>query len=276
MPTHPQSRRAAVLGLFLSATAFAGQAQDTPLSPVNCLIEPEEIVRLAMPVAGIVAEVAIDRGDSVVAGDVVARLDTTLETIALSLARARAASEARIRSLEARLAFLESQASRMEEMAARNAISQTEATQSRLEADIARHELDEAMLAREIAAIEVEQAEALLEQRILRAPIGGVVVDRLLTRGEFRDTQSHIATIARLDTLRVEAFAPLRYHDRLRVGQEVTIRPEEPVGGAYPGIITVIDRVFDAATATFGLRVALPNPDLVLPAGLRCEVIFDR
>ena len=81
--------------------------------------------------------------------------------------------------------------------------------------------------------------------------------------------------LARLDMLRVEAFAPLRYHDRLHVGQQVTVHPEAPVGGAYAGTITVIDRVFDAATATFGLRVALPNAELALPAGLRCELHFD-
>ena len=269
------SRRTPVLAFGLCIAGAVATAQETALAPVNCLIEPEETVRLATPVAGIVAEVAIDRGDSVTAGDVVARLDTTLEAISLRLARSRAASEARIRSLEARLAFLEAQAGRIEEMAARNAISQTEATQARLEADIAQHELDEAILAREIARIEVEQAEAVLEQKVLRAPIDGVVIDRLLTRGEFRDTQSHIATIARLDMLRVEAFAPLRYHDRLHVGQRVTVHPEAPVGGAYAGTITVIDRVFDAATGTFGLRVALPNAELALPAGLRCELHFD-
>jgi len=97
----------------------------------------------------------------------------------------------------------------------------------------------------------------------------------LLSRGEYRDTQAHIATIARLDVLRVEAFAPLRYYDQLAVGMRVTIHPEDPVGGAWPATVTVIDRVFDAATATFGLRMALQNLDLALPAGLRCEVHFD-
>ena len=259
-----------MLSLVLAGPAAAADA----LAPVSCLVEPDEVVRLTTPVAGIVAEVAVDRGDAVVAGQVIARLDTTLESIALAMAETRAASDARIRAAEARLAFLTAQADRAEELLTRNAISQTEARQARLEADVARHDLDEAHLARRLALVEAEQAAAVLDQKVLRAPIDGVVVERMLTRGEYRDPQSQIATIARLDLLRVEAFAPLGHHAALAVGQQVTIHPEPPFAGAYPATITVIDRVFDPATATFGLRMALPNPDLSLPAGLRCEVRF--
>jgi len=38
--------------------------------------------------------------------------------------------------------------------------------------------------------------------------------------------------------------------------------------------VTVVDRVIDAASGTFGVRLALPNPDLKLPAGLKCRVKF--
>ncbi len=263
---------------FCAATLFAAlalsPASATSLDPVSCLIQPEDTVRLATPVAGIVAEVAFDRGDTVAAGDVIARLDATLETIALSMAEARAESDARTRAAEARLAFMNTKASRAEDLALRNAISQTEATQARLDADIARHDLDEALLAGRLALIDAEQARAVLDQKVLRTPIDGVVVERLLTAGEFRDPQSHIATIARLDILRVEAFAPLHYYSHLAVGQQVAIHPEAPFEGIHMAEITVIDQVFDAATATFGLRMTLPNPDLVLPAGLRCEVHF--
>jgi hypothetical protein len=38
--------------------------------------------------------------------------------------------------------------------------------------------------------------------------------------------------------------------------------------------VTVVDRVFDAASSTFGVRLELPNPDYSLPAGLRCRIRF--
>ncbi|MFN0162035.1 MAG: hypothetical protein ACKVQQ_12450, partial [Burkholderiales bacterium] len=33
-----------------------------------------------------------------------------------------------------------------------------------------------------------------------------------------------------------------------------------------------VDRVIDAASSTFRVRLELPNPDAKLPAGLRCKV----
>jgi len=39
--------------------------------------------------------------------------------------------------------------------------------------------------------------------------------------------------------------------------------------------VTVVDHVLDAASGTFGVRLALPNPDFNLPAGIRCKVLFE-
>jgi len=36
--------------------------------------------------------------------------------------------------------------------------------------------------------------------------------------------------------------------------------------------VTVVDRVIDAASGTFGVRLDLPNPDLSIPGGLPCEI----
>jgi hypothetical protein len=51
--------------------------------------------------------------------------------------------------------------------------------------------------------------------------------------------------------------------------------PNEPIEGTYQGTVTVIDRVFDAASSTFGLRVELQNPDGLLPAGHRCQIVLE-
>jgi hypothetical protein len=38
--------------------------------------------------------------------------------------------------------------------------------------------------------------------------------------------------------------------------------------------VTVVDRVVDAASGTFGVRLELPNPDYKLPGGLKCDIRF--
>jgi RND family efflux transporter MFP subunit len=252
----------------------AGAQAVSELAPVSCLIEPDAVVALSTAVPGIVAEVAADRGDRVRQGQVLARLDSRVEEIALALARARAGDQSRIRSLEARVDFLTAQSGRAQKLAERNAGSSSAAEEAGMDLEVARQDLDKARLDAELARLELAQAEAVLAQKTIRAPFDGIVTERLLAPGEYQEGATHILTIARLDPLRVEAFAPIGYFERLAVGQAVTIRPEDPVGGDYPARITVIDRVFDAATASFGLRIDLPNTGLVLPAGLRCEVYF--
>jgi hypothetical protein len=38
----------------------------------------------------------------------------------------------------------------------------------------------------------------------------------------------------------------------------------------------VVDRVFDASSGTFGVRLELPNPNGAIPAGVRCKVEFAK
>jgi len=50
--------------------------------------------------------------------------------------------------------------------------------------------------------------------------------------------------------------------------------PEAPVGGAHEARVVIVDRLLDAASGTFGVRLELPNPDYGLYGGLHCRVRF--
>ena len=60
-----------------------------------------------------------------------------------------------------------------------------------------------------------------------------------------------------------------------KVGATARVRPSKPVAGEFMATVTVVDRVFDAASGTFGVLLEMPNPDDALPAGHRCQVVFD-
>ena len=126
-----------------------------------------------------------------------------------------------------------------------------------------------------VAALELKRARALLAIRTIRSPVDGVVVERTLSPGEFILNEGHIITVAQIDPLNVEVYVPVRQYPSIEVGMRATVRPEEPVGGELSATVTVVDRVFDAASGTFGVRLELPNPDLRIPAGLRCMVSFE-
>jgi hypothetical protein len=46
------------------------------------------------------------------------------------------------------------------------------------------------------------------------------------------------------------------------------------VKGTFPARVIIVDRVVDAASSTFGIRLELRNPGNRIPAGIRCKVKF--
>lgn len=128
---------------------------------------------------------------------------------------------------------------------------------------------------RRLADLELNRTTAEIALRTLKSPINGVVVERYMHPGEF-PKQERILKLAQIDPLRVEAYAPVALLGKITVGMQAVVKPEDPVKGEFPAKVTVVDRVVDAASGTFGVRLELPNPDLKLPAGLKCTVRFGR
>ena len=259
-----------------SARAEQPQVPGPEQSGYECVIEPQQVVKVASPVVGVIARLDVDRGDVVHKGQILGMLENGVETAMLALAQARATNKSPVKSAEARLQYLRLKHARVEALQ-KKSISSLEALQ---EAEAAVHvaewQLKEAELAIEIARLEFQQAEEIVNQRTLRSQINGVVVERLLYPGEYRNEQTPILTLAEIDQLRVEVFLPITLYNEIHVGGRAEVRLEPPIGGAYAATVTVVDRVLDAASGTFGVRLALPNPELLLPAGIRCKIVFEN
>jgi RND family efflux transporter MFP subunit len=263
-------------GLGLNGlSAISQESPDISAAEFDCVIEPQQVVKLASPVVGVIARLDVDRGDVVHEGQVVGKLEDGVEAATLALAKARATNEYLSKSVEARLDYLRSKYNRTNKLYKKAITSEAALEEADAAAKVAEQQLKEADLKRAIAQLEVNHAKEILKQRTLRSPIDGVVVERLLLPGEYQNEQSPIMTLAQINKLRVEVFVPTAYYGQIRNATEAHVRPEKPIGGDYVATVTVVDRVLDAASGTFGVRLALPNPDLRLPAGIRCKVRFD-
>ena len=128
---------------------------------------------------------------------------------------------------------------------------------------------------RRLADLELQRTTAEVALRTIKSPVNGVVVERFMHPGEF-PKQEKILKIAQINPLRVEAYAPVAMLGKITVGMAAHVKPEPPLTGEYSAKVTVVDRVVDAASGTFGVRLELPNPDLKLPAGLKCSVRFGK
>lgn len=259
--------------LYIATPAATASGAET--AEFDCVIEPQQTVNLASPVVGVISNLEVDRGDIVGRGQIVGKLADGVEAAALALARARASSDAVINSAEARLRFLRSEHERLLALEEKAVASKAALQKAAEEANVAAHQLEEAKLNKEIAILQVAHAQEVLDQRVLRSPIDGVVVERLLVPGEYRNEQSPILKLAQVDPLRVEVFVPTAYYGRISTASGAEVRPEDPIGGRYDATVVVVDRVLDAGSGTFGVRLALPNPEMRLPAGIRCKITFE-
>ena len=67
---------------------------------------------------------------------------------------------------------------------------------------------------------------------------------------------------------------PVAYFGQVSEGMQATVTPEAPLDNTYNATLVVVDKVIDAASSTFRVRLQIPNNDLKIPSGLRCDLKF--
>jgi len=258
--------RNCLLLLLISNIAWSGEE-------ISCLIEPNQMIKLNTAVNGVIESVQVQRGDFVKKGQIIAHLETAIEKSSVDLARIRANNTFDIASTRSSIKYLKSKLSRLTKMNDRNKYtSDAEIEEVGTELIIARHQLNKDLYQHKISKLELIYSEAVLDQKIIRSPVDGVVVEKMMSPGEYRNEENHIVTIAQIDPLNVEVFVPFSLHNSIAVGDKFKVKPEEPFKGDYTAIVTVVDQVFDAASGTFGMRLNLPNKDYKIPSGIKCSL----
>jgi RND family efflux transporter MFP subunit len=254
------------------AEAETATGEESP-STLDCIIEPFRVVAIGSPVTGLIEKVHVERGDSVEEDQILVELESTVEKAAVDLAQARSQMNGRLQARQASLALGKRNQERAGKLFDKNALSCELRDTIETEAEVARREVQEAREDKRLAALQLEQALAVLARRVLRSPISGVVVERLMSRGE-RVEEETILSVAQIDPLRVEVILPAAMFDSIQPGMRATVVPEFPGDRVHVASVTIVDRVIDAASGTFGARLDLPNPDGAIPAGLHCQARF--
>lgn len=254
-----------------SATPAPATAARSPLQGMDCMIQPSLVVQVGSPSAGVIERIDVERGDVVKRGQVLATLGAQVERAALAVARERAEQSGEVEAAVSVKALAHSDLSRAKELLGEQFVSKAYVERARAEAQVAGGRTVQAEERRRLAAREVELAMAQLNQRIVRAPIDGVVVDRYLAPGEYIE-QKPMLRLAAIDPLRVDVLVPAAAFGRVSVGDRGVVVPELIDRSRHDAVVTTVDRVIDAASNTFRIRLELPNAGHKLPAGLRCTV----
>lgn len=268
---HNTLPRTAARALTFLALAAAGPLHAA--QPLGCLIEPQQVAEVGSPVVGIVQEMLVERGDRVVKGQVLARLRADVERAQVSVAHTRSQAEADEQAAVANVSFNRQKFERAQDLLNKKFISEQALDQARTEFDVAEQRLAQAREQRRIADRELGLAAAQLAQRSIRSPIDGVVAERYLSVGE-RIEEKPLVRIARIDPLKVQVVVPAALYGKIQPGGTASVQPQLPDTPLVNARVTLVDKVIDAPSNTFRVQLELPNPELAIPAGLRCQADF--
>lgn len=238
---------------------------------LGCLISPERVADVGSPVVGVVAEIPVDNGTAVQAGQALVVLRSDVEQAGLHAAQARSAIEADVHAAKANLMLAHQRHARAVELVGEGFVSSQAVEQARAERDVADQKLQQARGQQEVSQQELRVVQAQLGQRTVRSPFRGVVVERFVNAGE-RVEDKPLLRLAMLDPLRVEIVMPASRWGSVAVNQSLSVVPELPGAGPMAARVTHVDKIIDAASNTFRVRLSLPNPGNRLPAGARCKV----
>jgi HlyD family secretion protein len=233
------------------------------ISASNGRIEAERI-EIATRLPGRIAEVAVDEGDWVDAGALIARMDTIELDAQLHAAQATVRqaqqqelqAEALLRQRRSELQTADAEFARVEKLADDGFFSeaQFEAQQTALEttkAAVAAAEAGIPLADATIAAAEasVERLKGLINDAELTAPRAGRVQYVLAQAGEILSSGGRVVTLTDLSDMHMSIFLPTSDAARLAIGDEARI-----ILDAIPDYVIPATVTFVASTAQFTPR----------------------
>lgn len=190
---------------------------------------------------GRLIDLSITPGTRVTKGDILARLDDTIQRADLAEA-------------EAVLVEQQQTVERTRQLRQTNAVAQ--ATEEEAIARLAE------------AEAEVERARRRLEDRTITAPFAGTVG---LTNYDVGARVIEGQVLTRLDDLsqvEVEFSLPETVFAQVRPGQRLIASSAAFAGRVFGGTVDVVDSRIDPVSRAFRTRALIPNSDSTLPAGM--------
>lgn len=237
-----------------------------------CLLRPKKTIQLGSSVFGVIDAMFVDRGTLVRKGDVVAKLNTSVEEAQVELDRHRAQNGMPVESAQINLAWNERELARKKKLrdnmfAKINDVDEFETKIAQDQLSIRKGTFDQ-----KTAQLELLRSEAQLQLKLIKSPIDGVVTDIKLNPGEYIRDTTPMMTIAEIGILHADIFVPAGYYTRIKSGMTLDLSLDAPLNETVAAEIDVIDPVIDAASDTFRIRLVIDNSANRLLAGVRCNI----
>ncbi len=194
---------------------------------------------------GRLTEILVESGQRIAKGDVIARLDSEAEEIAVDRARIG----------------LEDAQARMDRVTALRSSNTVTAVQ-----------VTDADLALSNARLALRDSELALERRSIVTPISGIVGILPVEAGNYVTTQTAIVTIEDRSTIIVDFWVPERYASGISVGSPLAATPIARPNEVLQGTVSAVDNRLDEDSRTLLVQAKLDNAGDTLRPGMSFQV----
>lgn len=200
---------------------------------------------------GVVREISFEPGSAVQAGDVLVQLDADVE-------------QAQLRVAEAAAELARSSLKRAEGLIDKKSISQAD--------------FDEAAISLKQANAQVDNLQAVIAKKTVRAPFAGRLGIRQISVGQFLGKGTPVVSLQSLDPIYVDFSVPQQRLGDLAEGLQVNVTSDAYPGEPFEGEITAINPDIDIATRNVRVQATMSNPDGRLRPGMYVEIalMLDR
>ena len=219
---------------FTSTIPLTGVA----LAMRDVMVSAEEV--------GVVRRVLLDKGSPVRAGNAILRLDDAVLKAQVAAAAAQAEYDQEVWESRKKLFEEDSVGS---ELAYHQAQYTSEQSQGNLEA-----------------------LQTRLDRTTIRAPIRGILNDRLVEVGTMVSPGTVVARVVQADTIRIMAGVPERYALYVSVDADASVSFDVLPGESFAGSITYVGVAVDQDARTFPVELMLANPGGLIKPGMVAEV----
>ncbi|MCB1229510.1 MAG: efflux RND transporter periplasmic adaptor subunit [Verrucomicrobiae bacterium] len=227
---------------FLALAAIGAAATSVVGAEIEGTVLPFKSVTISSPVEEIIAEIPVEEGDAIGEGEVLAELRSEQEKLELE----------RYDKLIERAKFEADAARRLFE---NGSGTESDAIESRTELE--RLESEKALV------------ELRLKEKIIRSPISGIVVDKLLEAGESVERIEDMFEVVDIEQVFVRFYLDARYLDTLALNQELPVRIELLGAAPVTAKVDFIDSRIDPASGLVEVKLLAKNPERRIKAGMR-------
>jgi len=216
---------------------------------LNAHVESETMVTVLPFVSGVLQELAVDIGQPVRKGQVIARIDAQR-------------FELQVQQAEAAYLSAKSSYERLGQLYRANAATQQSYEQAKGQYDA--------------YSSQYELARIQLDYATVKSPVDGVVLVKHLSAGSIAAPERPLVTIGDLSDLIVKARVPERYYEQfLKQGDFMRITIRRAGGGEYVGRVRSVSPFVSAETKNFEVSVSISGATEVLRPGMFVSLEFE-